>query len=206
MVQVCWVPSFSLAHSGVPSVGTHAVLILPSCGCGGSSFLPALLIMLCSDSCLQMLRQLPHQRRQTKFLTNGYCDSIILSWQETFFTYYPNKYKVTEKQNLATGKTWDAVFCRKGLEGRRIIPPDLFNLSYLKRPGLWSWTYLVIQEKFLIFLKLPVSLKSVQIIYSLYTSHLGDPPGKPEVLILPKGRSQPMIRIDLIWKMYVEHP
>lgn len=176
MVQVCWVPSFSLALSGVPAVRTHAMLILPSCEWGGFSFLPALLIMLRSDSCLQMLRQLPHQRRQTKFLTNGYCDSIIMSWQETFFTYYPNKYKVTEKQNPAKGKIWDAVFCRKGLEGRRIIAPELFNLGYLKRPGLWSWTYLVIQEKFLIFLKLPVSLKSVQIIYSLIPPTLGSPP------------------------------
>lgn len=119
---------------------------LTPCEHRGFSFLPALLIMLCSGSCppLHILRKLPHQRRQTKFLTNGYCDNVIISWQEALFIYYPNKYKVTEKQNPAEGKTWDSVFCKKGLEGKRIInPPELFSLSYLKRLGEYSWSFIM---------------------------------------------------------------
>lgn len=82
-----------------------------------------------------MSRQLPHQRKEDIFLTNGYCDSIIISWQETLFTYYPNKYKVIKRQKPAKKKTWGIVFCKKRVwrPWRRIIPPELFSLNYLKR-------------------------------------------------------------------------
>lgn len=120
--------------------------ILPSYDHGGFSFLPALLIMLRSDSCLplEMLRQLSHWRRQTIFLTNGYCGSIIISRKETLSTYYPNKYKVTEKQNPDKRKPQDPVFCKKVLEGRRrIMPPELFNLTCLKRLAEYSWSLIM---------------------------------------------------------------